>query len=159
MSSTSAAHHPHGHHAPTVGAYGSSTNVPKPRRNRSQTRVKPAGGQILLVEDDPDIREFLAFALESEGYQVEQADSAEEGLRRLQAGHFALVLTDYMLPRKTGTTMLEDARGAGLLRSTNAMLITAHPSPRRLAGVDVVAKPIDLDSFLDRVKQMLTQES
>jgi hypothetical protein len=55
--------------------------------------------------------------------------------------------------------MLEDARGAGLLRSTNAMLITAHPSPRRLAGVDVVAKPIDLDSFLDRVKQMLTQES
>ena len=119
---------------------------------RSRHTAQP---NILLVEDDFDVREFLALALESEGYHVEQAETAEDGLALLRGQRFELILTDYALPRKTGSTMLEEATRAGLMKATTAMLVTAHPSPRSLPGVEIIAKPFDLDLFLERIRHVL----
>ena len=107
--------------------------------------------KILLVEDNEDIREGLADLLESEGYSVVGTGSAEEGLERLRADFFHLVITDYMLPGETGGWMLEQAGREELLRDTPAVMITAHPRVKPPAGVRLVHKPLDIDDFLRMV--------
>lgn len=136
---------------PGESAFGTSLPAGCLKRSRHTTHQP----NILLVEDDFDVREFLTLALEGEGYHVKQAETAEAGLALLRGHRFELVLTDYALPRKTGSTMLEEATSAGLMRTTPAILVTAHPSPKRVPGVEVIAKPIDLDYFLDRIRGVL----
>jgi DNA-binding response OmpR family regulator len=108
--------------------------------------------RILLVEDDPDVRTLLSFALESEGFVVDQAATADEGLTRLSATRYQLVLTDFALPRRTGGWMLKQAERRGLLSGTPAIVVTAHPNPDGVDGVPIVRKPIDIDDFIVRVR-------
>jgi CheY-like chemotaxis protein len=125
--------------------------VAAPPGLRGQPRAR-----ILLVEDDDDTRQLLAIALSGQGYQVEEAASAHEGLERLRGGSFALVLSDYDLPGKTGASMLKEAADAGLLRETPTMVITAHPEPEGIENTEVIRKPLDLDRFLQQVRRILT---
>jgi two-component system response regulator QseB len=111
--------------------------------------------RILVVEDDDEMRQLLAEALGSEGYVVEEATTAEDGLAQLRRGQYDLVLTDYALPRRTGTWMLQRAVRSGLL-SVPAFIVTAHPRPPPLPGVPVITKPFDLDRFLARVRDALS---
>jgi DNA-binding response OmpR family regulator len=111
--------------------------------------------RILVVEDDEDVSAFMAIALEGQGYHVDEAATAEEGLRRLQHTGYDLVLSDYALPGKDGVWMLEQAKAAGLLRGTEVVLLTAHPSPSGAEGLRVMAKPIDLDRLLEDVERLV----
>jgi CheY-like chemotaxis protein len=110
---------------------------------------------ILLVEDDNDIRDLLATLLHLAGFGTEPCRTAEEGLERLREQHFDLVLTDYMLPHRSGTWLLRQASDEGLLEGTPAILVTAHPDPRDAEGYEVIRKPFDLDELVDRVKRRL----
>ncbi|MGZ3460487.1 MAG: response regulator [Archangium sp.] len=112
--------------------------------------------KILLVEDNEDIREGLTDLLESEGYSVSGSASAEDGLARLRAESFHLVITDYMLPGQTGGWLLEQAQREQRLRGTEAVMITAHPRVRPPAGVRLIHKPLDIDDFLRVVYESLT---
>lgn len=115
-----------------------------------------AGLRVLLVEDNPDIRDGLAQLLETEGYAVEAVGSAEEGLAALRReGHFDLVVSDYMLPGETGAWMLDEASRAGLLQTTQALMVTAHPRVRGPHGIQVIQKPLDIDDFLKVVFDLL----
>jgi CheY-like chemotaxis protein len=113
--------------------------------------------KILLVEDNEDIREGLTDLLESEGYSVSSSGSAEEGLARLRAEFFHLVITDYMLPGQNGGWMLEQAKREHRLHDTGAVMITAHPRVQPPAGVRLVHKPLDIDDFLRVVCESLPQ--
>ncbi|HEV8253895.1 MAG TPA: response regulator [Vicinamibacteria bacterium] len=134
---------------------------PDRRKVRPPARPPSVAGassraRILLVEDDDDTRQLLAIALGGQGYHVEEAASAHEGLKRLRSGSFNLVLTDYDLPGKTGAAMLKDAAEAGLLRDIPTMVLTAHPEPEGLEDTEVLRKPLDLDRFLHQVQRILT---
>jgi len=61
-----------------------------------------AKAMILIVEDDPDIRELVAYTLGKEGYETLQAASGEEGLKALSDRKPDLVLLDVMLPGMDG---------------------------------------------------------
>lgn len=111
---------------------------------------------ILLVEDNEDIREGLTDLLESEGYSVSGTGSAEEGLALLRAQSFHLVITDYMLPGETGRWLLEQAEREHRLRGMGAMMITAHPRVKPPVGVRLMQKPLDLDDFLRAVCESIT---
>jgi CheY-like chemotaxis protein len=56
------------------------------------------GGPILLIEDEPSVIAFLRAALERKGYAVENAASGAEGLKRLERGRFAGVISDIRMP-------------------------------------------------------------
>jgi CheY-like chemotaxis protein len=56
------------------------------------------GGPILLIEDEPSVIAFLRAALERKGYAVENAASGAEGLKRLEQGRFAGVISDIRMP-------------------------------------------------------------
>ena len=58
---------------------------------------------ILLVEDDPDLRELMQLALQENGYVVDPAASVAEAQGRLAAVSYALVITDWKLPDGDGT--------------------------------------------------------
>lgn len=111
--------------------------------------------RILVVEDQDDVRGLLVTALEIDGHDVDEAMNAREGLGRLQAGRYDLVLTDYAMPGGTGTWMLDEAEREGLLATTTALVVTAHPDARELMHHDVISKPLDLDLFLDQVRRVL----
>lgn len=110
--------------------------------------------RILLVEDQDDVRQMLATALRIEGHEVDEAATAVGGLRQLEQARYNLVLSDYAMPGGTGAWMLNEAAGRGLLDGTAALLVTAHPDVGDV-GVEVITKPLDLDSFLEQVRRIL----
>jgi DNA-binding response OmpR family regulator len=108
------------------------------------------GSRILLVEDSDDLRSLMTLVLEAEGYVVDGASTAEEGLHLLDARPYDLVLSDYALPGRTGAWMLREALERQLL--SRGIIVTAHPNPRDADGFPVIYKPLDFDAFLDQVR-------
>ena len=137
--------HPEGRPLPHAAGDGAGARV--------RTHSEP--NRILVVEDQADVRMMLVTALRMEGYAVDQAADAHGGLEHLGAGRYHLVLSDYAMPGGTGTWMLEEAARTGRLGDTPALILTAHPGVADLADVEVVAKPLDLDRFLEQVRQVL----
>ncbi len=83
-------------------------------------------GRILVIDDEPDIRESLEALLSSENYRVELAFNATEGLRKLETSTYDLVLVDLMMPDKSGMEVLEEIRLRD--RETPLFMITAYGS-------------------------------
>lgn len=113
------------------------------------------GASILLVEDDTDIRDLLTTLLQISGFQVTACATAEAGLEELREQTFDLVLTDYMLPSRTGGWLLKQASDEGLIEATPVLVVTAHPNPPDVNGYEVVPKPFDLDDLVSKVRQRL----
>jgi CheY-like chemotaxis protein len=111
--------------------------------------------QILVVEDQDDVRRLLVTALEIEGHTVDAAANAYEGLAKLRERRYHLILTDYAMPGGTGTWMLREAARDGLLGTAVSLIVTAHPDARELAKHQVIPKPLDLDDFLEHVRRVL----
>jgi CheY-like chemotaxis protein len=110
---------------------------------------------ILVVEDDPDIRDLLSTLLEMAGYTTRACATAEEGLNALREQMFDFVLTDYALPNRTGGWLLQQAQEEGLLDATPALVVTAHPHPSDVDGFEVFQKPFDLDHLISHVRRRL----
>ena len=79
--------------------------------------------RLLIVDDDPGVREVLYRWLIDEGYPCECAGSAEEALELLRPGAFALVVADIGLPGKSGVELLREVRDR--LPDTAVMMVTA----------------------------------
>ena len=114
-----------------------------------------SGATVLLVDDDNDIRDLLTTMLELAGFVPTACSSAEAALEELREQSFDLVLTDYMLPHRTGAWLLDQATAEGLLENTPALIITAHPRPCDVDDYEVIQKPFDLDHLVSKVKQHL----
>jgi two-component system response regulator GlrR len=117
--------------------------------------VRSDGTRILVVEDQEDVRRMLVMALEIEGHTVDEAASAADGLAHLEQKRYHLVLSDYAMPGGTGAWMLHEASSRGLMDNTVAVIITAHPDVRTMDDVPIIRKPLDLDHFLDQVRELL----
>lgn len=122
---------------------------------RSEMKRTFEGASILVVEDDPDIRDLLSTLLEMAGYTTTACATAEQGLNVLREETFDFVLTDYALPNRTGGWLLQQAQQEGLLDATPALIVTAHPKPSDVDGFDVFQKPFDLDHLVSHVRRRL----
>lgn len=110
---------------------------------------------ILVVEDQEDVRLMLVTVLRMEGYDVDEAGNAIDGLECLKRRRYDLILTDYAMPGRTGTWMLQEAAKGGHLDRTPALVVTAHPELVPASEFTVVGKPVDLDSFLQQITRIL----
>ncbi|HLK20251.1 MAG TPA: response regulator, partial [Bryobacteraceae bacterium] len=82
--------------------------------------------RILVIDDESEIRESLATLLELEGYNVELAVNATDGLRKVEAASYDLILLDLMMPDRSGMEVLKDLRERGV--ETPVFMITAYGS-------------------------------
>src|ERR1700685_1205810 len=115
-------------------------------------------GRILVIDDEPDIRESLEALLSQEGYQVGLAANAAEGLKRLDTGLFDLVLLDLMMPDKSGMQVLEEIRARD--QETPIFMITAYGSIEvavealKHGASDYFSKPWDNQKLLIEIERM-----
>ena len=112
-------------------------------------------GRILIVDDDEDTRQLLAFAL-GKRYEVVQAASADAALEVLRAGAVDLVITDYDMPGQTGADLLKRAAEERILGDAASLVVTAHPSPDGVPDeVPLLRKPLDLERLLVQIRAIL----
>lgn len=114
--------------------------------------------RVLLVDDDASLRQLLRSALIEQGWQVDEADSGEEGLEQLRAepGAYHLIITDLAMPGMTGLEMLI-AAGPDL-GEAKVMLFTGFASSLRESSnlrVRVLSKPIAPRELAERAKDLL----
>lgn len=115
--------------------------------------------EILIVEDDVDVRNILSFNIENAGYRVSAASSAEEGLRMLSS-QTSLILLDVMLPGMSGYDFSYHLRNQ-LKNNTPVVFLTAKTEENDLltgfsAGADdYIFKPFSINVVLARIKAVL----
>lgn len=154
-SEASDAERPQGGRGTMRDSTSSDAGLSADARVNAEVRDRPTGASVLVVEDDAAIRGLLVTLLEAAGYVVTACSSAEHGLEALREETFDFVLTDYTLPNRTGAWLLQQAESEGLLDATPALVVTAHPNPPGVQGLDVLRKPIDLDDLVDCVRRRL----
>jgi CheY-like chemotaxis protein len=111
---------------------------------------------VLVVEDDPAIRNFLKLALEAEGYRVETATQGQEALDMLpKLPTPCLILLDLMMPVMDGWEFARALRKDMILASIPVALVTAYAEEAKtFSGAQtVIRKPIDLDLLLQVVRR------
>ena len=115
--------------------------------------------KILVVDDEPDLREILQINLENAGYEVDTAESAEEALQLLSP-HHRLLLLDVMLGGMSGFQLAEHLRKV-LHNPIPIIFLTAKDTERDMltgfsaGGDDYMAKPFSLHELLARVKAVV----
>jgi DNA-binding response OmpR family regulator len=121
--------------------------------------VSPPRSSVLVIEDDPAIREGLVDALGFDGYRVLQAETAPAGTESALRSHCDLVLLDLMLPGGDGFSVLTEIRR--LKPKLPVIILTARGREAdrvrglRLGADDYVVKPFSVRELLARVEAVL----
>ena len=117
-------------------------------------------GPILVVEDDPDIRDAMTAILESEGYEVVGAAEGHEALDRLR-GHLEgparprVILLDLMMPVMDGWEFRRRQRANPAVADVPVVVLSALDQSRAvdLAATEILKKPLDFDRLLALVRR------
>lgn len=111
---------------------------------------------ILLVEDDVDIREMIAEVLRAEGYVVEEAANGQEALSKLETrtDRPCLLLLDVMMPVMSGPSLLSALRKSARLSSIPVVAMSAADTVHEVSGVSrFLSKPVLPDEVLAAVRE------
>jgi len=114
--------------------------------------------KILLVDDDPNIRQLVNLYLVKEGFEVEMCDRGDEALKRFLASPPSLMLLDVMLPGMDGWQVLREARKTS---GVPIIMLTAKDETfdkvlgLELGADDYIAKPFDLKELVARIKAVI----
>lgn len=122
--------------------------------------------KILIVDDDPSIREVLSTQLSRMHYQTFEAEDGEEAVRAFKKEKPDLVLMDVMMPRMDGLTACAKIRAAEKKGGrTPILFLTARDTPHdKLSsaisgGDDFVSKPVSLQELREHVEAALQKKS
>lgn len=114
----------------------------------------PGGPLVLVVDDEPNIRETISFILQMEGFRVATAGDGESGLAEIGRLRPPIVLLDAMMPRRDGFEVCRAVRSDPSLAQVRIVMVTAlgQQADREramAAGADhYVTKPFDEDELL-----------
>ncbi|MBN1545642.1 MAG: response regulator [Syntrophaceae bacterium] len=118
--------------------------------------------RILIVDDDSTLRQLIAEALSLSDFDIMEAESGTEAIRKIQENSYDLVITDMMMPGMSGMELLTQIRETR--PETAVLVITAYPATHlavtamKKGAVDFLPKPFDIDTLLFKVNVSL-QES
>jgi len=118
--------------------------------------------RVLVVEDEPDLRDSLLKALREDGYAADGAADGEDGLYKAETSEYDAVVLYIMLPRIDGWELL---RGLRKTKKTPVLMLTARDAVRdRVRGLDTGAddylvKPFDLSELLARLRALIRRSA
>jgi CheY-like chemotaxis protein len=121
---------------------------------------EPPHPRVLVVDDDPAIREFVGQALEDEGYEVRLAVNGQDALRTLLEWRANLIVLDLMMPTMDGWTFRDRQREIANLADIPVIVMSAARNlvgqTDRLAADAILPKPFDLETLLTETERLLS---
>ena len=117
--------------------------------------------QVLIIEDEPDIRKTIDYNLTKESFKVVQAGSIEEGEKALASNQIDVIILDLMLPDGSGLTLCRDIKSDDKTKHIPIIILTAKTEEvDRVVGFelgadDYVTKPFSVRELILRVKAIL----
>jgi DNA-binding response OmpR family regulator len=118
--------------------------------------------KILLIEDEPRLKDFIRKGLQQQGYQVAATAQGSEALEMAAATSFDLILLDLMLPGQSGVEVLENLRRFKI--KTPVIIISALSATENViegldkGAVDYIKKPFDFAELLARIRVVTRKE-
>ncbi|MBA4072973.1 MAG: response regulator [Gemmatimonas sp.] len=120
------------------------------------------GARILVIDDDPIVRDLVVEMLRREGYDVESAEDGHAGMKRFHEQPSALVITDVVMPEQEGLETLMQLRRSGHPVKVLAISGGGRVGPdayldmaRTLGAHGILAKPFGREELLDLVTKLL----
>jgi len=120
-----------------------------------------AQASILVIDDEPGMRNFLMRTLGPRCKRLDEAADTEEASRKLDTNHYDVVILDNIMPGKNGVDWLAEQRAIGFF--SNAILMTAYADLEtaiqalRAGAVDFILKPFRSNQLLNAVARCLDQ--
>lgn len=117
--------------------------------------------KILLVDDEPDILEFVGYNLQKEGFEIETAENGLEGLKKAKKFKPNLILLDVMMPEMDGMEMCAELRKLDSFKDTLIVFLSARAEDfSQLAGYeaggnDYILKPIKPKVLVSKLNALL----
>ena len=114
--------------------------------------------KVLVVEDEPAVRDALGYSLRGEGFDVDAASDGEAGLRAAQSGDYDVVILDLMLPKMSGTEVCRRLRSES---AVPIIMLTAKGAELdRVLGLEIgaddyVTKPFSMAELIGRIRAIL----
>ncbi|MGZ5243889.1 MAG: response regulator transcription factor [Bacteroidia bacterium] len=124
-----------------------------------------AQNKILVVDDDPDILEFLSYNLKKDGYEVAEAPNGKIALQVAEKFRPDLILLDVMMPEKDGIQTCQELRNNPHMRDVFIIFLTARIEEySEIAGFsagadDYITKPIKPGALTSRIKAILKRKA
>jgi CheY-like chemotaxis protein len=117
-------------------------------------------GTILIVEDNPDQRDFLAIMLEQQGYTIHTATDGSEGLRLIKSFTPDLIISDIMMPNLDGIEMVKELKKNPEYQSIPVLMLSAYGTNKLFEAINagashVMRKPLDFDFFFKAIDRLL----
>ena len=130
--------------------------------NASNTEQRESKATVLVVDDEPELRQALSRLLGRNGYHVLTAGNGEEGLEALRRDEVHLVLTDLMMPKMGGLELLKAAQVVA--PAAQIIIITGHGTietaveAMKMGAYDFVEKPFTTTTTLNVVRKALEKQ-
>lgn len=116
----------------------------------------PRAPLVLIVDDEPDVRDMMRDLFEGEGYLVETAEDGQDALDKLETiGRPSVILLDLMMPRMSGNAFLEAARKKRPEMARVPVVVITGYAQMMMAAQSVtriLQKPVDLSALLAIVR-------
>ena len=121
------------------------------------------GYKVLVVEDSPTMRQLIVFALKRiRGFQIVEANDGVDGLKKLSAQKFDLILTDINMPIMDGLKLVSMVRNDPNYKETPIIVITTEGATEdreralALGANEYITKPIQTMKILETVKKLMS---
>ncbi len=117
--------------------------------------------RVLVVEDDPELRELLALSLRLESYHVFEARDGLDALDRLRCGaRPAVILLDLIMPRMDGRQFLTAMRREDEFAAIPVVLVTGTPPPDLVGKVaEIMKKPVGIEELVACIRRRVVGDS
>jgi CheY-like chemotaxis protein len=114
----------------------------------------PVTVRVLVVDDEPDIREALVDLLEDEGYEADGASEGAEALAKARALHPGLVLLDLMMPGMNGWEFRAKQREDPELAEIPVVVLSAMSTPQAIEGAAAyLTKPFEVNDLITTIRR------
>jgi two-component system OmpR family response regulator len=114
---------------------------------------------VLLVEDDKEVSEFICNGLRENGYLVDHVADGDMGLRRAKQGQFDAMIIDRMLPRRDGLSIIQSLRAADIQAPVLVLSALGEVDDRvkglKVGADDYLVKPFAMEELLARIEVLI----